>query len=124
MRITVYFLYGNSEEMQLHYKYKERRTDIIAEIDGTFYEVYFFVEGVLQYEMRKDGFFSYPGLIIVEELTTENILNAIENLADMGYFNLFTGYSSLPEEGRFISKWHMEGTSFKGNNIDIVKLRE
>lgn len=67
---------------------------------------------------------SYPGLIILEELTTKNILNAIENLADMGYFKLFTGYSSLPEEGRFISKWFVEGTSFKGDNIGIVKLRE
>jgi hypothetical protein len=124
MKITVYFLHGNSEEKQLHYKFKERRTDIIAEVDGIFHEVYFFVEEVLRYEMRKDGFFSYPGLIIVEELTTENILNAIENLADMGYFDLFKGYSSLPEEGRFISKWYMEGTSFKGSNIDIVKLRE
>lgn len=110
--------------MESHYNCKEYRTDVVVEIDGTFYEVYFFVEGVLKYEMRKDGFFSYPGLIILEELTTKNILNAIENLADMGYFKLFTGYSSLPEEGRFISKWFVEGTSFKGDNIGIVKLRE
>lgn len=124
MKITVYFLYGNNQEMELHYNSKEYRTDIVAEIDGIFYELYFFVEGVLKYEMRKDGFFCYPGLVILEEITTKNILNAINNLADMGYFKLFTGYSSLPEEERFISKWFIEGTSFKGDNIELVKLRE
>jgi len=124
MKITVYFLDGNSEEMQMHHNHREYRNDVIVEIDATFYEVHFYVEGVLRYEMRKDGFFSYPGLIIVKDLTTEYILNAIENLADMGYFSLFTGYPSLPEEERFIKNWYMEGTSFKGSNIDIVKLRE
>lgn len=124
MKITVYFLTGNSEEMQMHYNYKEYRTDVIVEIDGTFHEVYFYVEGVLRYEMRKDGFFSFPGLIIVEDLTTKNILNAIENLADMGYFSLFTGYSSLPDEERFLRHWYVQGRSFKRSNMDIVKLRE
>jgi hypothetical protein len=124
MKINVYFLHGNSKEMQIHFKEKECRTDIVVEIDGIFYEVYFFTDGVIRYEMRMDGFFTFPGLIIVDQLTTETILNAIEKLADMGYFSSFTGYTSLPEEVRFLRHWYADVDEFKGTNIDIVRLRE
>ena len=56
------------------------RDDIIIEISGLFYEVYFFADGSIKYEMTKDGFFSFPGMIVLDEIIHEKILLSINSL--------------------------------------------
>ena len=59
--------------------------------------------------MRKDGFFSFPGLVILAEISNHKIYNAILNLYKMGYFDSFRGYSEDPSNKRFINRWYKDG---------------
>lgn len=124
MKVTVYFLNGNTELMENHYSQKEYRDDIIVEIDGLFFEVYFFVEGMLKYEMTNDGFFSFPGIIILDEMSSMKIINSIEKLIDYGYFNSFVGHRTLPLNERFVNRWYLTGDgAFTGKDLDKINLR-
>ena len=117
MSVVIHFLNGNDNHIQSHYFQKEYRDDVIVEINARFYEVYFFVKEVMEYEMRKDGFFSFPGLIILDEISNEKICIAINNLVDIGYFNFFVGYAEIPYNNRFIHKWYK-------NELSISKLEK
>jgi hypothetical protein len=91
MSVIIHFLNGNDQAIENHYLQKEYRNDIIIEIDAKFHEVYFFVADSLEFEMTKDGFFSLPGLIILDEICNEKIYAAINGLIDIGYFEKFIG---------------------------------
>ncbi|MHA4812519.1 hypothetical protein ACX0G9_30785 [Flavitalea flava] len=106
MQKVIHFLNGNNILMEDHYMQKGYRDDIIVEIDKLFYEVYFFSEGVLKYEMTNDGYFSLPGIIIIDEVNTKGIINAINILIEMKYFESFKGKEEIPLNSRFLQKWH------------------
>ena len=82
-----------------------------------FYEVYFFTETALKYEIRKDGFFSLPGLIILDEITHDKIINAISKLSEMRYFELFIGEDKSLLNSRFINLWYENDLSFTTSNL-------
>ena len=106
-----------------HYSQKEYRDDIILEIEGRFYEIYFFIDGVLKYEMTKDGYFAFPGMIILDEISTERIINSIKKLFEYDYFKSFKGYENFPINGRFMNRWYLNGeNAFSANNIDKIEL--
>jgi hypothetical protein len=57
--MLLYFLGGNTTQMEQHYAEKEYRDDVVVEINKQYYEVYFFTRDALVYEMTQDGFFSW-----------------------------------------------------------------
>lgn len=117
MTITIHYLNGNDTSCQNHYLQKEYRDDIIAEIDGLFYDVYFFTIDSLKYEMRRDGFCSFPGMIILDEINNNLILNSINTLADIGYFDELAGRKEMFCEKRYQEKWYVQiGPDFKREN--------
>jgi len=123
MAVYIHYLNGNDISIQNHYLEKEYRNDIEIEIDGLFYEVYFFTKDALEYEMTKDGFFSLPGMIILEEITNEKIILAIENLLDTGYFTCFKGYKSLISLEKFSNRWYSNTPfGFKIENVFSYKI--
>ena len=116
---------GNDKSIEDHYSQKEYRNDTILEIHGKFYEVYFFVSDSLEYEMRKDGFFSLPGLIILDEISNEKIYTALNYLIDIGYFDSFTPYNEIPINKTFANKWYEDkGLPFKLENMRSHILRQ
>lgn len=96
MNMIVYFRNGNDESIQQHYHQKEYRDDIIVRHQDLYYEVYFFTESSLKYEMRKGGYFSLPGIIVLEEISNLKITTAIKELSELGYFSWFTGKREIP----------------------------
>ena len=76
-----------------------------------------FTETALKYEMRKDGFFSLPGLIILDEITHDKIINAISKLSEMRYFELFIGKDKSLLNSRFINLWYENDLSFTTGNL-------
>jgi hypothetical protein len=124
MSIIIHFLNGNNISIQNHYQQKEYRDDVVVEIDGLFYEVYFFVEGIMKYEMTNDGFFSFPGLIVLDEINNDKIYTAIDKLIDLHYFDHFIGKEKFPLNNRFNQGWYEnELTTFKPENVSSYKLR-
>lgn len=111
MSIIIHFLNGNDKSMQSHYFRKEYRNDVVVEINSSFYEVYFYVEGSMQYEMTGDGFFALPGLIVLDEISNEKIYASIAYLAGIGYFSQFVGYQVLPYANRFMKAWYQNEMS-------------
>jgi hypothetical protein len=71
MSVVVHFLNGNDAAIEAHYSQKSYRNDIVVEIDAAFYEVCFFTPSALEYEMTKAGYFSIPGMIILDEISSE-----------------------------------------------------
>jgi hypothetical protein len=67
--IKVHFLNGGYHDIEQHYNIKEYRDDVVVEIGSLFYEVYFYTPNSLHYEMNDKGLFSYPGIIILDEIT-------------------------------------------------------
>jgi len=122
MSLIIHYLNGKSEEMESHYAEKEYRDDIIVELNGLYYEVYFFTSGVLKYEMTNDGFFAFPGLIILDEISTKSIKDSILYLETLGYFLKFNGLERLDQEKRFIHNWYANKLSFDINRIESEKL--
>jgi hypothetical protein len=116
MPILIHFLNGNDLATQRHYFEKEYRNDIVIEIQNQFYEVYFFTETALKYEIRNDGFFSLPGLIIVDEVTNDKIINAITRLSQMNYFEMFIGKNESLLNNCFINLWHENDLAFTSKN--------
>ena len=84
--MKIYFLNGNTPEIEYHYLEKEYRNDVIVEIEGLLYDLYFFTIDALQYKMTKDGFFSLSGMIILDEISTENIKKSILTLYERKFF--------------------------------------
>jgi len=124
MEVKIHFLYGNDLATQSHYQQKEYRDDIVIEIDDLFYEVYFFVKWAIEYEMRKDGFFTFPGIIILEEITNDNIYNAIDELINYKYFDYFVGKDKFPLNDRFINSWYSNDLSLREPHTEcFYKLR-
>lgn len=124
MATTIHFFNGTDNNIENHYFQKEYRDDIIVENNGKFYEVYFFTKDALEYEMNKDGFFSLPGLIIVEEITLSKLLSSINYLLKIKYFDQFTGYNENPINNRFTKRWYEERGSFftkdKLKSLDLM----
>lgn len=112
MEVLIHYLNGNDLSIQNHYAQKEYRNDIIIEIDKLFYEVYFYVEGSIEYELTNEGFFSLPGLIVLDEISNEKILNSINKLIDYKYFEHFVGKKEFPLKSRFIDRWYVNDLSF------------
>jgi len=107
MMNTIYFLNGRSQEIEDHYNQKEYRDDIVFEMDGLFYELYFFTPDSLEYEMTKEGHFSFPGLIILSDISTERIRASILSLYEKGYFKRLNGMKELSQEKRFVHNWYI-----------------
>jgi hypothetical protein len=105
MEVIIHFLNGNDISMQNHFTQKGYRDDIVVEIAGLYYEVYFYVDGNMVYEMRYD-FFSFPGLIVLDDITNEKIFSSINQLIDLNYFDYFKGKDVLPLNKRFQDAWY------------------
>ena len=124
MSVIIHFINGNDQSIENHYLQKEYRNDIIIEIDEKFYEVYFFIADSLEFEMTKDGFFSLPGLIILDKICNEKIYAAINGLIDIGYFENFIGSSKLSLDKSFSNKWYINrGTPYNLKAISRYVLR-
>lgn len=117
MSILIHFLNGNDLSIQNHYYEKEYRNDIVIEIENKFYEVYFFTDTALKYEMRKDGFFSLPGLIILDEITHDKIINAISKLSEIKYFEVFIGMDKSLLNSRFLNVWYENDLFFTTSKL-------
>lgn len=124
MSVIIHFLNGNDESIKNHYFQKEYRNDIFLEIHGNFYEVYFFVADTLEFEMKKDGFFSLPGLIILDEITNEKIFSSINYLIDSGYFENFVPLKKIDINKTFANKWYNNTFQLNIENIYSSILRE
>ena len=121
--MTVYFLSDNTAEMEHYYAEKEYRNDIMLEIDNLYYEVYFFTKDALEYEMTRDGFFAFPCMIILDEISTEKIIKSIVELEKRGFFNKFKGMAQLDEEKRFMHNWYVNELSpYDMTKIKILKI--
>jgi hypothetical protein len=125
MKAFVHFLNGDNLELQNHYFQKEYRNDIVVEINRIYYEVFFFTKDSLEYEMRKDGFFSLPGIIILDEISNEKILNSVDYLVDIHYFDVFKGYTTLDFlSNRFANRWYEnEALNFTFEHAYSYKLK-
>lgn len=106
MIVNIYFFNGNNPGIEAHYAQKEYRNDIVVEIENRFYEVYFFTKDALEYEMRKDGFFALPGIIILDEISAAKIISAVDFLSKSGFFDTFKGYDESPINNGFANKWY------------------
>jgi hypothetical protein len=107
MSVIIHFFNGNDLEIDQHYFQKEYRDDIIIEKSKFFYEVYFFTKSSLEYEMRDGGYFASPGLIILEEISSEKIIFAIKELDLMGYFEWYKGSDSMSMDERFMKNLYL-----------------
>jgi hypothetical protein len=120
---VIYFFNGRNQEIEEYYLEKEYRDDIVVELNGMFYELYFFTQDSLEYEMTKEGYFSFPGLVILETVSTEKIRIAILNLEKKGYFNRLNGMKELSQEKRFIHNWYInELPLFDSNKLVIEEF--
>jgi len=123
MSVFIHFLNGVDLSTQNHYYEKEYRNDVIIEIENFFYEVYFFTEAALNYEMRNDGFFSLPGIIILDEISNDKIFNAVDKLVDLKYFDAFKGKDRSILNSRFLHTWYENNlSSFPGGNMQSYML--
>jgi hypothetical protein len=120
IKLTIHFLNGNDNLTQAHYYQKEYRNDIIVEINSLFYEIYFYTSNAIDYEITDQGFFSYPGIIILDEITTDKIFVAVEKLYEKSYFKWFKGSLSMPIESSFIQNWLLNRISFDTSKIYSV----
>jgi hypothetical protein len=121
--MKVYFLNNNTVEIENYYAEKEYRDDIILEINNLYYEVYFFTRDALEYEMTKDGFFAFPGMIILDVISTENIIKAAIELEQKNFFNRLQGMRQLNQNERFIHDWYSNKLSlYDMNKMRIVKV--
>ena len=112
MAVFIHFLNGNNRELEDHYFIKGYRNDVFVEIDTIFYEVYFFTKDSLEYEMRKDGFFSLPGIIILDEITLDKIIASVNYLLSVHFFDVFKGYSRESIlNGNFSNRWYVGQTA-------------
>lgn len=123
MKLIVHLINGNNPEIENHYFQKEYRNDVIVQLNELFYEVYFFTRDSLNYEMTNDGFFSMPGIIILEEICLKRILTSIENLAALGFFDNFIGKNSLEINARFLNKWYLNVSDLNNENTVTIHLR-
>lgn len=121
--ITVHFLNGDNAGIEMHYLEKQYRNDVIVQIDAKYYEVYFFVEDLLHYEMTGDGYFSLPGLIVLNAMSTDKILKALAGLVKTGYFNWFKGHEQIPYNKSFADAWYVKnGSGFDESLLMSRKL--
>jgi hypothetical protein len=104
-----------------YYQHKEYRNDIIVEKSELYYEVHFFTQSALEYEMTKDGYFALPGLIILDNITTSNIKNSLLMLDEKGFFENLKGMKSLSYEKRFMHAWYFNEFFF--NDVEISSER-
>jgi len=80
---------GRASDFEDYFKEKDFRNNVVAKTGNMQYEVYFFLASTLEYEMTKDGYCTFPVLIILDDITTINIEVAIERLFKEGCFNYF-----------------------------------
>lgn len=106
MRLVIYFLNGTDKRINEYYLEKEYRDDIVVELNDLYYELYFYTPDSLEYEMTNEGYFSLPGLIILDEISIGKIKKSIINLLNKGYFGRFKGKRKLSQENRFIHDWY------------------
>jgi hypothetical protein len=124
MNITVHFLAGIDQETEDHYSMKEYRDDVIVEINNEFFEVYFFTKDSLEFEMTNGGFFSFPGMIILDEIGIEKIKLSILKLEKLGFFEKFKGSQKIDQSARFSHSWYInELTHFDDNTRISVRLK-
>lgn len=122
--MIVHFLNGNDLSVQHHYEQKEYRNDIFIEIDGCYYEVYFFTQSSLEHEMRKEGFLSLPGIIILDEIKNDLIFLAITDLLERGWFNYFMGHTEMSLNRTFANRWYdVYGPEFDLSEVNSVKIK-
>lgn len=125
MSVVVYFFNGVDENIENHYSQKEYRDDIVVEINNVFYEVYFFTKEALEYEMTKEGFLSFPGLVILDEVTKDKICISVNKLVNVGYFDRFKGYAINPINNRFVHKWYENKLSpYLMDTLEVIRLNE
>jgi hypothetical protein len=118
---SIYFFNGISSDIQNHYFQKQYRNDVIIENNGRYYEVYFFTKDALEYEMTKDGFFSLPGLVILEEITQKHLVDSVTHLLKIGYFDEFKGCDLMPIKNRFHERWY-ENVEAKISTENMVSI--
>ena len=124
MTTTIYFFNGNNESSEKYYFEKEYRDDIVIKIDDLFYELYFFTQDSIEYEMTKDGYFSLPGLIILDSISLEKIIKSIKHLKQKGYFDNFKGTTELSQKNRFLHKWYENNLSlFNDKSLEILEIK-
>lgn len=121
-KLTIYYLNGNDLLMESHYLDKGYRDDVLIKIQESFYEVYFFTADALEYEMTRDGYFSLPGMIILEEITTDKITIALKQLVERGYFNHLNKLTDFDESLRFSASWYNPVVKFDHSKIMKVVL--
>ncbi len=109
--MIIHFLNGNDEIIQKHYLQKEYRDDIYVELNNSFYEVYFYTETALKYEFREQGYFTLPGIILLEEISHTKIISALTELKKVGFFDSFVGIKQLVPSNRFIQKLYFNDIS-------------
>lgn len=119
MTVNIYFFNGNNAAIEAHYAEKEYRNDIVVEIENRFYEVYFFTKDALEYEMRKDGFFALPGIIILDEISAAKIITAVQFLSNSGFFDTFKGYDENPINNGFAHRWYSYLGKFESDELFI-----
>ena len=107
MENEIYFLNGSNLEIDAHYSEKEYRDDVLVKLDNLFYELYFFTADSLEYEMTKDGYFSFPGLIILDEITKDKIKASIHFLKEKGFFTKLVGSKEFSPNNRFVNSWYV-----------------
>jgi len=123
MVILIHFLNGTNEDISQHYYQKEYRDDVVVEIDQKFYKVYFFTKDAIEYEMTQNGFFAFPGIIILDEINNEKICSSIKTLASIEYFEKFKGFNEIPINNRFMNKWYQNKiTNFSNDKRDIIQI--
>ncbi len=123
--MIIYFLSDNSVEIENYYTEKEYRDDIVLKINEQFYEVYFYTKDALEYEMTKDGFFAFPGMIILDIITTEKIITAVRELQKRGFFKRLKGLDNLNQLHRFVHDWYVnEIPPFNMDNIKTKMIEE
>jgi hypothetical protein len=86
-RCEIIYSMGTGDDIELYFAQKGYRNDVSVKIGHCTYEVYFFLPSNLIYEMTLDGYCSFPGLIILDDITSANIENSIHKLIELGYFN-------------------------------------
>lgn len=79
-------VYELGENAEMYFCEKGYRNDVSVIIENNCYEVYFFLASALKYEMTIKGFCSFPGLVILDDVTTDKIEASIEDLFNIGYF--------------------------------------
>lgn len=95
----IIYMMGKTLDYEEYFRQKGYRDDIFIEIGQDLFEVYFFLYDTLEYEMMLDGYCSYPGLIIIDDITSEKIEIAVKGLYKFGFFDYLKPFDST--KGRF-----------------------